>query len=139
MRLQVSLADLYRGKWGGVKEGWNLLSVPCDIPEEKMDDYKAMLGLEIIWRWCGGRFVEATSLQSDEAFWAYIDRLPDAPRGVLKGHREFTSLRKGWNLRGAYGASLGEVFWGVEKKGWHTMLTQKQEASQGFGYWIFVK
>ena len=144
--IEVSLAELYGGYddegnwgWSGISEGWNLLSVPCDIPEDGMAAYKAMMGLDVIWRWNGKRFEEAISLRSDEGFWGYIAVLPDEPLGTLAGHRSFTALRKGWNLRGAYGASQGGPLWMLERSRWHTMLVQQSEAFQGFGHWIFVK
>ena len=144
--LETDLADMYGGYddegnwgWSGVKEGWNLLSVPCDVSEDDMMDYMDMLGIYIIWRWNNGRFEMATSLKGDEGFWAYIDRLPDTPQGMLNGRREFTSLRKGWNLRGAYGASQAESFWKFEKGKRHDRFIQTSEASKGFGHWIFVK
>ena len=144
--LETDLADMYGGYdddgnwgWTGVREGWNLLSVPCDISEDGMADYMEMLGIYIIWHWNKGRFEIATSLKGDEGFWAYIDRLPDAPQGMLKGRREFTSLRKGWNLRGTYGASQAELFWRFEKGKRHDAFVRTSEASQGFGYWMFVK
>ncbi|MBO4528957.1 MAG: hypothetical protein J5743_15080, partial [Victivallales bacterium] len=144
--LETDLADLYGGYdedgnwgWSGVKEGWNLLSVPSDISEDDMADYMEMLGICVIWRWNGRYFEMATSLKGDEGFWAYIDRLPALPQGMLKSRREFTSLRKGWNLRGAYGASQAESFWRFEKGKRHEYFVHTSEASQGFGYWIFVK
>ena len=144
--IKVSLADLYGGYdddgnwgWSGVAEGWNLLSVPCDIPEDGMEAFKAMMGLDVIWRWNGRRFEEAISLRSDEGFWGYIAVLPDEPQGTLAGHRSFTALRKGWNLRGTYGASQGGPLWMLEKGRRHEMLVQKSVGIQGFGHWIFVK
>ncbi len=144
--IEVSLADLYGGYdaeghfgWKGVATGWNLLSVPCDIPEESMDAFKAMMGLDVVWRWNGRRFVEATSLNSDEGFWGYITTLPDAPQGTLSGRREFTALGNGWNLRGAYGASQAESFWMLGKGRLRSMYVRKSEAMQGLGHWIFVK
>ena len=144
--IEVSLADYYGGYddeghfgWKNLRTGWNLLSVPCDISEDGMAAYKAMMGLDVIWRWNRGRFEEATSLSSDEGFWGYVTTLPDAPQGVLKGRREFTSLRKGWNLRGTYGASQAESFWRFEKGKRRNSFVRTSEASQGFGYWIFVK
>ncbi len=144
--LETDLADMYGGYdddgnwgWAGVTEGWNLLSVPCDISENGMADYMSMMGMAVIWRWNGRHFEEATSLKGDEAFWGYIDRLPEAPQGMLKGRRKFASLRKGWNLRGAYGAAQAESFWMFEKGGPHSWLVRTSEAMQGFGYWIFVK
>ncbi len=144
--IETSLADYYGGYdddghfgWKGVRTGWNLLSVPCDIPENGMVAFKAMMGLDVIWRWNGKRFEEATSLNSDEGFWGYVSTLPDVPQGTLSGHREFTSLRKGWNLRGAYGASQGELLWMLEKRRQRSMYVQKSEPVQGLGHWIFVK
>ena len=144
--IEVSLADLYGGYdseghfgWKGVATGWNLLSVPCDIPEESMDAFKAMMGLDVVWRWNGRRFVEATSLNSDEGFWGYITTLPDSPQGTLSGRREFTALQNGWNLRGAYGASQAESFWMLGKGRLRSMYVRKSEAMQGLGHWIFVK
>jgi hypothetical protein len=142
--IDVSLADMYGGYvdghwgWAGVSTGWNLLSVPCDIPEDAMEGFKAMMGLDVIWRWDGRHYEKASSLRSDEGFWGYISVLPDEPKGTLAGSRAFTPLRKGWNLRGAYGASLGGSPWGLEKAR-QPILTQNAEASQGFGYWIFAK
>ena len=144
--LETNLADMYGGYddegnwgWSGVKEGWNLLSVPCDISENDMMDYMEMLGIYIIWHWNKGRFEIATSLKGDEGFWAYIDRLPEVPQGMLKGRREFAALRKGWNLRGAYGALQAESFWRFEKGKRRDSFVRTSEAMQGFGYWIFVK
>ena len=104
-----------------------------------MDAFKAMLGLEVVWRWNGRRYEEAASLRSDEGFWGYVSTLPDAPQGTLAGRREFTALRKGWNLRGAYGASQVESFWMLEKERLHSMYVRKSDVAQGFGHWIFVK
>ena len=139
--IETSLADYYGGYddeghfgWKGVRTGWNLLSVPCDIPENGMVAFKAMMGLDVIWRWNGKRFEEATSLNSDEGFWGYVSTLPDVPQGTLSGHREFTSLRKGWNLRGAYGASQGELLWMLEKRRQRSMYVQKSEPVQGLGH-----
>ncbi len=144
--IEVSLADYYGGDdgeghfgWKYLRTGWNLLSVPCDIPEESMTAYKAMMGLDVIWRWNRGRFEEATSLSSDEGFWGYVTTLPDAPRGTLAGRRAFTPLRRGWNLRGAYGASLDGVLWMFEKRQRHAAYIRKSEPVQGLGHWIFVK
>lgn len=142
--VEVSLAEIYGGYdaesrwgWNGVAEGWNLLSVPCDIPEDGMESFKALFGLDVVWRWNGKRFVEATSLYSDEGFFGYITTLPKAPQGTLQGRRAFAPLRRGWNLRGAYGASLDGVLWGldVESKSYVRMA----ETVQGLGHWIFVK
>ena len=144
--IEVLLVDLYgvddgegNYRWKGVASGWNLLSVPCDIPEESMDTFKAMMGLDVIWRWNGRYFEEAVSLNSDEGFWGYVTTLPDAPRGTLAGRRAFTALRKGWNLRGAYGASQAEAFWMLGKGARRTAYVRKFEAVQGLGHWIFVK
>ena len=104
-----------------------------------MAAFKAMMGLDVVWRWNGKRFEDAVSLNSDEGFWGYITTLPNAPQGTLAGRREFTSLRKGWNLRGAYGASLGGPLWMLEKRQQHSMYVQKSEPMQGLGHWIFVK
>ncbi|MBR4902551.1 MAG: hypothetical protein IKZ46_16545 [Victivallales bacterium] len=144
--IEVSLVDYYgeyddegHFSWKGIRTGWNLLSVPCDIPEENMAAYKAMMGLDVIWRWNGKRFAEATSLNSDEGFWGYVTTLPDVPRGTLAGRRVFTPLRKGWNLRGAYGASQGKLLWMFEKKRQRSIYVRKSEPVQGLGHWIFVK
>ena len=145
--IEVSLADLYGGYdaegrcgWKGVTAGWNMLSVPCDVPEENMEDYKAMMGLDVIWRWNGRRFEEATSLRSDEGFWGYITALPDEPQGTLAGRRTFSQLRQGWNLRGAYGASLGGgPLWMLEKARQSALYARKSEAVPGLGHWIFTK
>ena len=144
--IEVSLADLYGGYdeegrfgWKDVTTGWNLLSVPCDIPEEGMEAYKAMMGLDVVWRWNGRRFVEATAMTCDEGFWGYISTLPDAPQGTLAGRRAFKTLRKGWNLRGAYGASQRAPFWMLEKGQRNAAYTQKSEFAQGLGHWIFVR
>ena len=144
--IEVSSADYYgefddegNFNWKYMTTGWNLLSVPCDIPEDGMAAYKAMMGLDIVWRWNGKRFEEATSLNSDEGFWGYVTRLPDVPQGTLVGRREFTPLRKGWNLRGAYGASLVEPFWMYEKGQRYAAYVQTSEPVQGVGHWIFVK
>ena len=144
--IEVPLAELYgieidgRMEWKGVSKGWNLLSVPNDIPEDGMAAYKAMMGLDAVWRWNGKCFEEATLLHSDEGFWGYVSELPDEPpSGTLAGRRAFTPLHRGWNLRGAYGASQGGLLWMLEKNRRHTMLVQQPEAMQGFGHWIFVK
>ncbi len=104
-----------------------------------MDAFKAMMGLDVVWRWNGRRFVAATSLNSDEGFWGYITTLPDSPQGTLSGRREFTALQNGWNLRGAYGASQAESFWMLGKGRLRSMYVRKSEAMQGLGHWIFVK
>ena len=144
--VEMSLMELYGGYddkgqtiWMNVKEGWNLLSVPCDISEAGMAAYKAMMGLEVIWRWNGERFEKATSLRSDEGFYGYVSKLPNKPSGKLTGRRSFTALHRGWNLRGAYGASQGGSFWMTEMARYGALFVQKETPSEGFGYWIFVK
>ena len=104
-----------------------------------MASYKAMMGLDVIWRWNGRRFEEATSLRNDEGFWGYISALPDVPQGTLAGRRAFMPLHAGWNLRGAYGASLGGTLWMLEKSRQYSMYVRTTEPVQGFGHWVFVK
>ena len=117
-----------------VKEGWNLISVPCDNA-----DTSGLNDFGTIWGWNGSEYVTVDTPTAMQGLWIYAQTASELTLTGKKVTDATVTLHNGWNLIGpaencSAPADLQTFTW---NGAYQSILEQDNTLIMGQGYWVY--